>query len=70
MRTLDYTKLDNTRQKPRQKTFELWRFNMLKEFVYHDRLYIICTVAELRSRLKEHAANYPTLKALVEDLAP
>jgi len=45
-------------------------FHMLTEFIYSDRVYIFGTVAELRERLREHAANYNTVKALLDDLAP
>ncbi|WP_418792400.1 hypothetical protein [Phosphitispora sp. TUW77] len=43
---------------------------MITELVYSDRIYIIGTVSELRNRLKEHAANYTTVKALIDDLSP
>ncbi len=43
---------------------------MLTEFVYSDRIFIFATVAELRDRLQEHAANYTTVKAMLDDLAP
>ncbi len=43
---------------------------MLTEFVYHDRIYIFGTVAELRERLREHSASYTTVTALLDDLAP
>ena len=43
---------------------------MLVELIYRDRIYIACTVGELRHRLAKHAKNYATLQELLEHMTP
>ena len=43
---------------------------MLVELIYRDRIYIACSVGELRHRLAKHAKNYATVQDLLAAMTP